>query len=121
MRPIISKTVFKSLFKAISNSKDPLGANYLKKELLKAKVVLDEFVDKNIVSLNSKVIFTITNALKPLSYQIVMPDEADLSARKLSIFSPLAIALIGFKENESFQWELPSRVETIKILKVTNP
>jgi regulator of nucleoside diphosphate kinase len=97
-----------------------LGANYLKKELLKAKVVLDGFIGKNIVSLNSKVIFTISNALKPLTYQIVMPDEADLKKKKLSIFSPLAIALIGFKENEKFQWELPSRVETIKILKVIN-
>ena len=52
--------------------------------------------------------------------QLVMPEEGDLSKRKLSIMSPMGSALIGYSEGDSVPWSLPKGQEEIIIEKVIN-
>jgi regulator of nucleoside diphosphate kinase len=82
--------------------------------------VKDNFLDSKIASLYSIVEFINSSLKKPMRFQIVLPEEADLTQRKISILSPIATALIGFREADDFVWKMPSGIKKMKILKVYN-
>jgi transcription elongation factor GreA len=52
------------------------------------------------------------------SYQIVGPDEADVKAKRLSITSPLARALIGKKVGDTVEVTTPSGSKSYEIVRV---
>jgi regulator of nucleoside diphosphate kinase len=123
MIPIISESVYKILHKLTTRQKSKTVKKLeegLGEELSKAKIVKDEFLDRKIVSLNSIVEFISSALKKPIRLKIVLPEEEDLGKRKISILSPISIALIGFKEADIFNWKMPSGFRRLTILKVTN-
>ena len=119
LKPIISESVYKILSNLVRRKKT-LEVKQLNDELEKAKVVKDNFLDSKIVSLYSIVEFINSSLKKPMRFQIVLPEEADLTQRKISILSPIATALIGFREADDFVWKMPSGIKKMKILKVYN-
>jgi regulator of nucleoside diphosphate kinase len=119
MKPIISESVYKTLYDLIMRQKSP-EVRQLGEELSKAEVVKDNALHKNIVSLNSIVEFIEASLNKPIRMQIVLPGEADLRQRKISILAPISIALIGFRERDQFTWKMQSGLKNLTILKVIN-
>jgi len=118
MKPIISESVYKiltNLIKRKNNRCKPLD-----EELSKAKIVKDNFLDSKIVTINSIVEFISSSFKKPMRFQIVLPEHADLKQNKISILSPISIALLGFKEADNFIWKMPSGLKKLQILKVIN-
>ncbi len=73
---------------------------------------------------NGKVIFGATVHLinadtdEEVFYQIVGDDEADIKARKISVNSPIARALIGKEESDVINAQTPNGVIEYEILKV---
>lgn len=119
MNPIISESVYNKLLQLLTKIKSPEGKQ-LGIELSKAQIVKDEELNKNIISLNSTIEFIDDSLNKPIKMQIVLPEDADLSKRKISIFAPISIALIGFKEAHTFKWMFPTGTKELKIIKVHN-
>ncbi|MBL7918544.1 MAG: GreA/GreB family elongation factor, partial [Bacteroidia bacterium] len=117
MKPIISESVYRTLYELIIKQKSP-EVRQLGEELSKAEIVKDNALKKNIVSLNSIVEFMDDSFKKPIRMQIVLPAEADLEQRKISILAPISIALIGFKETDQFSWKMQSGIKYLTILKV---
>jgi len=54
-----------------------------------------------------------------VTYQIVGPDESDISSGKISITSPLGNSLIGKGVNEEVEVKTPSGVKRYSILKIS--
>ena len=119
MKTKISESVYKKIYSLIQKIKSPEGKQ-LGSIITNAKVVKDSDLNNDIVSINSMVEFKDESLNKPIRLQIVLPEEVDVSKRKISIFAPISIALFGFKEKDKFQWELPSGNKNIEILKVVN-
>lgn len=119
MKPVISESVYKRLYDLVIKQRSPQG-NELGKELSKAEIVEDTALHKDVISLNSVVEFTEGSLNKPVRMQIVLPAEADLEQRKVSILAPISIALIGFKERDRFEWKMQSGIKYFTILKVIN-
>jgi regulator of nucleoside diphosphate kinase len=119
LKPIISESVYKILRNLVRRKKT-LEVKPLNDELVKAKIVKDNFLDSKIVSLYSNVEFINSSLKKPMRFQIVLPEEADLTKKKISILSPIATTLIGFKEDDDFLWKMPSGIKKMRILKVYN-
>jgi regulator of nucleoside diphosphate kinase len=92
----------------------------LGEELSKAEVVKDEALQRDVVSLNSIVEFEDVALSRPIRLQIVLPEEEDLAKRKVSVFAPISVALIGFRQSYSFEWEMPTGTKTLKIIEVRN-
>ena len=84
-------------------------------ELESAKIVDPHDVPGNIVTMNSIVKVSFLSNNKQLQFRIVYPDQANLKENKISIFSPIATALIGYKENDEIEWIVPSGLTKIKI------
>jgi regulator of nucleoside diphosphate kinase len=98
-------------FKSISNSE----AEKLMNELDAAKIVEPEAVPSDVVTMNSIVKLSFLNNDKQVQFQIVYPNQANLKENKISIFSPIATALIGYKVKDEIEWIVPAGLTRIRI------
>lgn len=90
-------------------------------ELSRAIVVKDDAFPLHTIRLNSAVRIEDTATKKVTDLTIVMPPHADIKQKKISILTPMAAALIGFKKGDEVEWRMPSGLKKYKILDVTNP
>lgn len=97
--------------RSISNAE----AEKLMKELDSAKIVTPEDIPSNVVTMNSIVRLSFLNSNKQVQFQIVYPDQANLKENKISIFSPIATALIGYKVANEIEWLVPAGPTRIRI------
>jgi regulator of nucleoside diphosphate kinase len=97
--------------KSISNAE----AEKLMKELDSAKIVTPENIPSNVVTMNSIVKVSFLNNNKQVQFQIVYPDLANIRENKISIFSPIATALIGYKVADEIEWIVPAGITNIRI------
>lgn len=73
-----------------------------------------------VARLNSTVIVKNLQTNLAMAYTIVLPREVDKRKNKISIFSPIGIALIGLKKGLCFNWERLARKKNFSVLEVYN-
>lgn len=93
----------------------------LANELKNAKVVKAQDIPAKAIILNSIVEIEETISNKKFHFQIVLPKEANIKDNKISIFTPMGVALIGYLEGAFVEWEMPNGVQKFKILRVEQP
>ena len=98
-------------FKSINASE----AESLKVELNSAKIVEPQEIPSDVVTMNSIVKISFLNSDVQTEFQIVYPDKANLKLKKISIFSPIATALIGYKVADEIEWIVPAGLTKIRI------
>lgn len=80
----------------------------LENELARAVVMSRDQIPKDVVTMNSRVIFENETTGERLEIKLVYPREADIDAGKISILVPVGTALLGLRVGQSIDWELPS-------------
>ena len=121
--PVLTSTDYNILRELTKNAKDSTNIReiaLLTQELDRAIINKDGVVDQSIVRMNSQVTIEDVKSKQQMKVQIVMPSQANLKEGKVSILAPLCVAIIGFKENEEVEWQLPSGIKTLKIITVVN-
>lgn len=98
-------------FKSISDTE----AEKLMNELNSAKIVEPKAIPSDVVTMNSIVRLSFLNNNKQVQFQIVYPDQANLKENKISIFSPIATALIGYKISDEIEWIVPAGLTKLRI------
>lgn len=87
----------------------PIIKNHpLAEELERAIVVPKENIATQIVRLNSKVTYLDESDGLIREIELVLPDEADVDKRKISVLAPVGSALLGLREGETIEWTFPS-------------
>ena len=119
----LTKNDYTRIYKAITDAKNSktINSNEAEKllsELSKAEIVPSEKIDKDVVTMNSEVKLFFENTQKEQSFKIVYPQDANLKENKISIFSPIATALIGYKIGDEIEWIVPSGMTKIKIVEL---
>ena len=117
----LTKNDYTRIYKAITDAKNSktINSNEAEKllsELSKAEIVPSEKIDKDVVTMNSEVKLFFENTQKEQSFKIVYPQDANLKENKISIFSPIATALIGYKIGDEIEWIVPGGMTRIKIV-----
>ncbi len=117
---IINKLDFLRIQKCIDEAKIVKSisageADSLMKELNSAKIVEPEKIPSNVVTMHSIVKISFLNTNKQIQFQIVYPREANLKENKISIFSPVATALIGFQVGDEVEWIVPGGLTKIRV------
>jgi regulator of nucleoside diphosphate kinase len=97
------------------NSISKPDADKLIGELDSATIVEPEAVPSDVVTMNSIVKLSFLNSDKQVQFQIVYPDQANFRENKISIFSPIATALIGYRVNDEIEWIVPSGITRMRI------
>lgn len=117
----LTKNDYTRIYKTITDAKNSktINSNEAEKllsELSKAEIVPSEKIDKDVVTMNSEVKLFFENTQKEQSFKIVYPQDANLKENKISIFSPIATALIGYKIGDEIEWIVPGGMTKIKIV-----
>lgn len=121
--PTFCKTDYQFLRELILKSKNSTNtkeANQLSQELDRAIISKENEMDHSVIRINSHVTIEDVKAKKQMKIQIVLPSASDVKLGKISILAPLSVAIIGFKENDEVDWELPAGIKTLKIIAVDN-
>lgn len=88
---------------AESFTRNPAVADQLLAELERARVVEDGLIAADVVRMGSKLRFT-THSGKGRRVTLVFPGEADIAEGKVSILTPIGVALIGLSVGQSIDW-----------------
>ena len=90
----------------------------LQEALSKTRLIDKSKIDYSKVQILSKVRIKNTTNNAILEYTIVAETEADLKARKMSINTPIAKALLGKKEGDIVEVNVPSGTVSFEILSI---
>ena len=83
--------------------KSPEIADELQAEIDRANVVANGTVPANVVQMGSTVEYQ-SDGGETKSITLVFPGDADIASGRVSILTPIGIALIGLSPNQSISW-----------------
>lgn len=92
----------------------------LYEEIRKAQILKEEDFPADVVRLGSKVLIKDLHTKRDITITIVLPQNADIKQKKVSVLAPLGTALIGFRKGQKVSWEVPSGRKDFKIVEVDN-
>lgn len=108
-----------NLLKQFAGTKtDDVSEMSLAYELNRAVIVDNDALPAGTIRLNSLVSVKETKSGKVTDFRIVMPIEADIKQKKISILAPLGAALIGFRQGDEVEWKMPAGVKRFTVLQV---
>jgi regulator of nucleoside diphosphate kinase len=100
----------------------PHTADYLAHEIERARIVESENASEDLVMMGSSVEFRDDVTGQVRRVVLVYPDNADVSAGRISVLTPVGAALIGLSKNQSIDWETPARERrSLTVLSVQQP
>lgn len=117
---ILNKLDYSRIKNAIADAKQyksisTADAENLMKELNAAQIVEPDKIPGNVVTMNSIVKISFLNTGKQVEFQIVYPNKANMKEKKISVFSPIATALLGYKAGDEIDWIVPAGPTKIRI------
>ncbi|MGY8909254.1 MAG: GreA/GreB family elongation factor [Flavobacteriales bacterium] len=87
-------------------------------EELKTGQIVDEInMPEDVIRFNSTVKVVAENGWEN-TLKIVVPSEKNVKEHKISVLSPIGIALFGYSENDELVWDFPGGQRKIKIVAV---
>ena len=123
MKPIITRTDYDTLRNTIMflpPMQKTKEVQLLFEELQSGDLISDSEIKPDVIRLNSYFEVEDEKTKKVLGYTITLPNDANLQEKKISVLSPLGIALIGFSEGMLVDCALPAGSKKLKIVKVKN-
>ena len=93
----------------------------LQQEIDEARIVDADDIDADVVTMQSEV--RVRDRMTGVSrdYRLVSPAHADLAAGRLSVLAPLGTALLGYREGDEVEWQMPGGPRLVQIEKVSRP
>ncbi|HOI88329.1 MAG TPA: nucleoside diphosphate kinase regulator [Lentimicrobium sp.] len=95
--------------------KAPINLTPLIEELDRAKVLSPDKMPPDVVTMNSIVKLDYLNSSKTMEIQIVYPEDANPAKQKISVFAPVATALLGFRKGDIVSWKVPTGMAELRI------
>ncbi len=93
--------------------------NYdIRKEINRSKVVDPEDIPNDVITMNSKFKLKDLDSGEEMVYTLVFPEEADIDKKKISIYAPMGIALIGYRVGDIIEWPVLCGKLRIKVLEI---
>lgn len=100
-------------------TRSPAVAEFLSEELERASVVPAAEARPDVVTMGARVRFRMTPGGREREVTLVFPGDADLSANRISILTPVGVALLGLSPGQSLTWTDPGGHErTVTVLEV---
>jgi len=90
----------------------------LEDELDRASVVDSAAVPPTVVTMNTRLRYLDLEDNSPTDVTLVFPDDADIHQGKMSVFSPIGTALLGYSEGDILNWKTPGGSRRIQIEKI---
>lgn len=88
-----------------SFERDPALAGRLLDEIARARIVEAQKMPANVVAIGNVVTYRDGTTGQERTVTLVFPGDADIARQKISILTPIGVALLGLKEGASFYWD----------------
>jgi regulator of nucleoside diphosphate kinase len=85
----------------------PQTSDYLAREVERARIQADHD-SRGFVRMGYCVEFRDDATGQVRRMTLVYPDQADVTAGKISVLTPVGVALIGLSKNQSIEWQTPA-------------
>src|SRR5688572_19788385 len=89
----------------------------LRGELERAQIVAPQEIPGDVITMNSTVALTDLDTREQETYTLVYPDDADMTQDKVSILAPIGTAMLGYRVDDVFEWEVPSGKRRLQVTK----
>ena len=97
------------------------GHEDLSDELDRAIVVTSDRIPRDVVTMNSRLIYSDESTGTKREVELVFPDEADPSIGRISVLAPVGCALLGLRVGQSIDWNLPNgHVHRLRVVHILN-
>ena len=110
-----------NLIELVRNDGERQLYQYIKKleeKLEYAEVARSEDIPSSVITMRTKVRLKDLDTGEETVYSLVFPGEAQFDEGKLSILSPLATAILGYRLGDTVEFQAPSRLRRLKVLKI---
>ena len=88
----------------------------LEDELAHAHVVGPEKIPKNVITMNSTVRVKDLDTADESVYTLVFPGGTRNIPGAVSVLAPIGTALIGYREGDVIEWDVPAGTKRLKVL-----
>jgi regulator of nucleoside diphosphate kinase len=90
----------------------------LSSELDRALVLQAGEVPVDVITMHSRVHLLDLETGSNSDLTLVLPFEADIGAKRISVLAPLGTALLGVREGDEIEWTMPGGVRRLRIERV---
>lgn len=101
----LSDSDYQRLASLVENQPSSLSDS-LEAEISRAKIVPGHRLPADVVSMHSTVTFLEVNSNSRRTVTLVYPQETDVARMRISVLTPVGVALIGMKAGETISWRL---------------
>ena len=84
--------------------RNPALADRLLDELGRARIVAPAKMPANVVSIGSTVTYRDESTGLEKTVTLVFPEDADITRQRVSVMTPIGVALLGLAEGAEFYW-----------------
>jgi regulator of nucleoside diphosphate kinase len=102
-------------------SRDRKSGPYIEKleeQLDRAHVVEPGSIPADVITMNSTVRLQDLNSKEELTYKLVFPGNANAGLNAISVLAPIGTALLGYREGDVIEWDVPAGIRRLKVLEV---
>jgi len=89
----------------------------LQNELETAIVSNEEEMPDDIIRINSEVTIVSSDGWEN-TFQLVSPTESNYSNNKISVLTPMGLAVIGYAQGDVIDWEFPGGIKSLQVKEV---
>ncbi len=112
-----------SRYISINDSRESRDSNhlvFLGDKIRKAKIVDLNRIAPEVITMNSQVGLKDIDTDSEMYVTLVFPDDSNIEQGKLSVLSPIGTAILGHSQGNVIEWQGPSAVRRIQIMKVAH-
>jgi len=102
----------------VYDGNDTLHLERLEEELDRARVVDPKDIPGDVVTMNSVVRTKDLDTGEEKSFALVFPDKTGAGEKTVSILAPLGMALIGCREGDRIEWNIPAGTKRMRITEI---
>jgi regulator of nucleoside diphosphate kinase len=102
--------------------RQPALADRLFDEISRARIVASSKMPRNVVSMGSTVTYRDETTGQEKLVTLVYPEEADITQLRVSVMTPIGVALLGLAEGADFYWDTrENQRRKLTVLSVEQP
>ncbi|MDD5428280.1 MAG: nucleoside diphosphate kinase regulator [Candidatus Omnitrophica bacterium] len=90
----------------------------LEAELEKAIIVSSKDIPRDVITMDSQVCVKDLDTQEENVYTLVFPSHSDIERNRISVLSPIGVALLGYRAGDVIEWKVPAGIRKLKIKKI---
>lgn len=90
----------------------------LQEKLDRAEIVEPKKIPEDVITMNSQIRLRNLDTGEEMTYWLVFPDKTNVSPNALSVLAPMGTALLGYKEGDMIELDVPGGTKKLLVLEV---